>query len=231
MSQVSAGHFYWRFLVEIVRQTFKLGWGQIVALIIGLAILALQVHQARTVPATDFKADALTILWPYLVVIGAIIFVQIIRAPLALDRERAKEIDHLREAVPPPVAVTFERLDFTLVTQGSTRTDCSMSVTLRFSSGRESATLHNFRLSSELPSFKNFNYVAKHVYGHSPSHGSHVIALGPNDVRHARLVFDFGVTGKGLVELSDPKMAWCLEFEDASKRYTERIPEQLYAHA
>ncbi len=225
MAEVSEANYYWRWFIQVWRQTIRVGWAQFMAVITAVAVLILDVVYGAT-SDNKFRPEVHAVVVAYLTILIGYILYEIARAPLILDRERANEIDHLKAAVPPPAAVAFEKLEFTLRQDNPSTTRCNMSVNVRFSSGKKPATLHNFRLRSEAPKFEHFDWPAQAVYGHSRSHGSNVIALGPNDIKHARLVFDFGVIGTS--KLDDPQMASCLEFEDASKRYREKFPERLY---
>jgi hypothetical protein len=145
--------------------------------------------------------------------------------PSQLDREQSKEIEKWKRAIPPPIKVEFEIMHFTtLIHPQSQNHRMSLSLILKT---REPATLSKWRVRSL--SDTTLSATPNAIYGNTPSRGSHMVQLGANDQLLVRLEIDF--RGKSLVELTDPKIAWQLEFEDANKPYAIEFPASCYTGA
>jgi hypothetical protein len=90
--------YAWRWIKQIGLQLWSFGRDQIVGLILAVLILLFQLHYRLIQAADAKKAELGTILYPYLALLGLYLLYEAIRAPFALDRERAGEIEALRKS-------------------------------------------------------------------------------------------------------------------------------------
>lgn len=99
MPQVQAADYYWRWLIQVIRQVVSFTWNQMFAgLLLGMLILLYQLHYG-VVQKAELRTNELAIIWPYLDVIIGVLVYQAIRAPLVLDRERADDIQRKEQAI------------------------------------------------------------------------------------------------------------------------------------
>lgn len=223
-SQISEPSYYWRWLVQVGRQTLKFGVDQAVALIIAIAILILQVH-SHTLPAADFRTNEIDTLWPYLVVVGLYVLVQFVRAPSALDRQRAQRIQDLDDQIVKRPEVTFEAIDFYNPTP--TLRNLRIFVRMSIRTGESPATLSGWALRSQMtpelkPRAVQIIGLGKHVGGLDTRLESHDSAGG-------YVSFDFtGMVQASEDEIRDARHGWTLKFSDAHHEYAVQIPKQLF---
>lgn len=86
--------YYRRWISWFIKDVTRLGMSQMVGLLIAVAILFLQIHWGVISP--NLSGHALeSVLLPYIVVLGVFLFWASLRAPVALDRERAMDITAL----------------------------------------------------------------------------------------------------------------------------------------
>jgi hypothetical protein len=111
MPQVSATNYYRRWFLQVLQQTLSFGRDQAVALIIAIAILLFQAHSG-TLQTSDFRANAFATLWPYLAIVLVYLVIQIVRAPLILDRQRADQIDSLEAQTIRVLRTTIQAIKF-----------------------------------------------------------------------------------------------------------------------
>jgi hypothetical protein len=82
--------YYRRFVAQVCRQVLAFGREQAVSLIIAFLILLYQFHYGQ-MTASAMHADTMAVIWPYVWVLGGYFLIQVLRAPVALDHERAKQ--------------------------------------------------------------------------------------------------------------------------------------------
>jgi hypothetical protein len=223
-SQVSAANYYRRWVVQVVRQTLKFGVEQAVALTIAIAILILQVlsHDLR---AADFRTNELDTLWPYLAVVVVYILVQIVRAPLVLDRQRALRIQDLDDQIVKRPEVTFEKIDFYNPTPNSG--DLKIFLRMSIRTGESPATLSGWALSSKMKT--ELKPMAVEVIGLDKHLGGLNTRLESHDSASGYISFAFmGLAQASENDIRDIRHGWTLQFSDAHHEYAEQIPEHLY---
>lgn len=167
MAKVSTRNYLWRLCAEIADQTFQSGRAQIFPFFAALATLVFQVVFGTTM-STDFRGNMLATAWPYIIAFGAYVLAQIVRAPLALDRERADEIENLKKQLGDGVSVTFERITFRQP-RPNVR-NLTMVIELLLRTGDSPATVHDWALRSKAspqlqPVVANVLGLGKHVAG------------------------------------------------------------------
>jgi len=214
-----------RLLAEILSQTFKQGREQFFPLGIALTTLVLQVY-FRTSMSTDFHGNMLATVWPYVIAFAAYILAQIVRAPLALDRQRAKQIQDLDVQVVKKPEITFEELRFQHPMPNSRYVNILVRMSIR--TGESPATLSGWALRSQMkPELK---LLAVHLIGLGKHVGGFSTRLESHDSSSGHITFDLiGPAQASEDELKDPRNQWKLEFSDAHNKYSERIPDSLYA--
>ena len=222
-SQVSVANYSRRLLIQVGRQTFRFGWGQV--MLLSIAIMTVVLAVSGTIQTTDFHTNVLDTLWPFLIFLAAYILVQMVRAQLALDRQRAEQIDTLNKQLGETVSVWFEKITFRHPTPDSE--DVTMVVHLSVRTAGSPVTLYGWALRSQLrPKLKP---VPINVLGLGQPVGGLTIRLDEHDHASGSVFFDFsGVAQVSEDELRDPDHSWRLEFWDAHGPYSEKIPEQLY---
>jgi len=181
--------------------------------------------KSGTIQTPDLHTNVLDTLWPYVIFLAVYILVQMVRAPLALDRQRAEQIDTLSKQLGETVSVWFEQITFrhptpnsqniTMVVHMSVRTACSP------------VTLYGWALRSQIrPKLKP---VPINVLGLGQPVGGLTFRLDEHDHASGLIFFDFsGMAQVSEDELRDANHSWRLEFWDAHGPYSEHIPEQLY---
>jgi hypothetical protein len=181
MANVALRSYLKRLSVEVAEQTFKFGRAQVFPFFAALATLVLQVVY-RTSMSTNFRGNALATAWPYIIALGAYVLAQIIRAPLALDGQRADEIEKLKKQLGDGVSVIFEQITFRQPLPSTQ--NATMVVHLLLKTGDSPATVHDWELRSQAkpalkPVVANILGLGKHVAGwtirldaHDQAHGS-----------------------------------------------------------
>jgi hypothetical protein len=222
-SQVSAANYSRRLLIQVGRQTFRFGWGQV--MLLSIAIMTVILAVSGTIQTTDFHTNVRDTLWPFLIFLAAYILVQMVRAQLALDRQRAEQIDTLNKQLGETVSVWFEKTTFRHPTPDSE--NVTMVVHMSVRTAGSPVTLYGWALRSQLrPKLKP---VPINVLGLGQPVGGLTIRLDEHDHASGSVFFDFsGVAQVSEDELRDPDHSWRLEFWDAHGPYSEHIPEQLY---
>jgi hypothetical protein len=221
---VSLRNYLSRLCAEVADQTFKSGRAQIFPLFAAFATLVLQVV-FRTSMSTDFRGNMLATVWPYMIAFAAYVLAQIVRAPLALDRQRADEIEQLKKQLGDVVSVKFEQITFRQPTPNLR--NVTMVIQLLLRTGDSPATMHDWTLRSQAkPELKP---VLSNILGLGKHAGGWTIRLDEHDQAHGSIFFDFsGLAQRSEDELRNTENGWILEFTDAHRNYAERIPDSLF---
>jgi len=223
-SQVSVGNYSWRLLSQVGRQTFRFDWDQVIALSIAIMAVILEVNSGA-IQTTDFHTNVLDILWPCLTFLAVYILVQMVRAPLALDRERSEQIESLSKQLGDTVSVWFEQITFRSSTADSH--NVTMVVHMSVRTAGSPVSLYGWTLRSQIRPKLKPGLID--VLGLGLPVGESTIRLDAHDHARGLIFFEFsGAAQLSEDELRDADHAWRLEFWDAHGPYSEHIPEQLY---
>ena len=220
MPKSSAGQYYWRWFVQVGRQVRLDVRELIVGLIIALAILVLQAHKG-TVGITSFRANAFSILWPYLVAIGLYLSYAFLRAPFDLDSERAQRIEGLLSTIPTPVSVVFERVDVTIYNGRERPSVIVLHLSIR--TGEEPATLDDWMLLKLGEPVIRFPPTG--LYVGQPSN-TWRLRLQAHDRAGGNIGFSLAQLGSP-TEAEIRASEWQLEFSDAHETRIVSIPPDL----
>jgi hypothetical protein len=213
-----------RLLAEVLGQTFKFSAQQVLPILVAVATLVLQVTN-RTSSSTDFRGNLLSTITPYLVAVGAYFVIQFLRAPVTLDRERAKEIEKIASRLGGEVSVTFKTLGFEHPVPDKRNTRLRIDVAFRTSDAP--ATLGSWALRSEKA--PSMNPVCSYIWGFNQRLGGGSFRLEAHDHQSGAFAFDFMGTAQATEEeIIDPLHHWCLEFTDAHRTYSEPIRTELF---
>src|SRR5713101_6384123 len=189
---------------------------------IGFGVLRSLFHRDATTVRDFLVGIVLPALAAYAVLCAGELAWNIVRAPFTLDRQRANELnsrDHeiakLNKQLAAPLLVKFREVVFL---------NNRMLVRMSISTGESPATLSGWALRSQMtptltPVLADVNGLGKHV-------GGFAIRLDDHDLGEGHLTFS--VPGLAEDELRDVRHQWTLEFSDAHREHSERIPEHLY---
>jgi hypothetical protein len=214
-------NYYWRWLVQALSQTFFWGWPQFVLVLTTIAVLVLNVEYGAT-SASKFAPQVHALMIVYLWSLIGYLVIQIFRAPLILDRQRAEEIGELRKRLGEAVTVEFEPVTFRQPLPNLRNTSMHINISLR--TGDVPATLRDWALRSK--SKPNLNPVAVSVVGDWTKQSSHTIRLEAHATGHGFVRFDF--MGKAQATEDEIRECdWILVFSDAHREYAEAIPQQM----
>ena len=81
---------------EVLREFVRLGWSQVIAILLAVLILIFQI-QFGLVPHELEWATVQSVLWPYLLVLSAFVILALIRAPVKIDNARIQDHKTLKE--------------------------------------------------------------------------------------------------------------------------------------
>jgi hypothetical protein len=222
MAQVSGGNYLRRFLREVVRQAFQFSKENVWPQVIAVATFLFQVV-FRTSSSTDFHGNMLATLWAFIAALGVYIVVQIVRAPLVLDRQRADEIENIKKRLGNGVSVRFEQISFRYPTPNVR--NVTMVVQLLLRTDDSPATVHDWALRTQAK--PNLKSVVTNILGLGKHIAGWTIRLDAHDQAYGSIFFDFTGSQQSEEELRNTS-GWILEFTDAHRTYSEAIPDSLF---
>jgi hypothetical protein len=225
MAQVSARNYLWRFVREVVRQAFQFSKDNVWPQVIAVATFLFQVV-FETSSSADFHANVLATLWAFGFAFGVYIIVQIIRAPMVLDRQRAEQIQEIAGRLGDPVSVEFRSITFEHAVADRRSSRMRLDMVIRTSDSP--ATLAEWSLRSQKnPELKP---LLAHIWGLGRHVGGNTIRLDDHDHQGGAILFDLvGQAQASEDEARDANHKWTFEFRDAHRSYAIEIPERLYA--
>ena len=209
--------FYLRLIAQIYKQVRDFGLEQIVGLILAILILLAQLHYGL-ITGNSLHRNELAIFWPYIAVLGLYLVLQAVRAPVALDRERAAQIDVLtnenEKQKNPDSQIRFQ---FQSLYVGPRTGTPLIILRLKILNTGPSTTLHDVRLCSDTDAKLR---LAPEQNGFAPNNiGFDSVRIEEGDVRERFLQF----SGR-----NQTRHEWALEFSDAhNKNRRERIPSDI----
>jgi hypothetical protein len=95
---VSFRNYYRRFRKQFTKDLLRLGSEQVIGVLLAIAILALQLY-FRLIPASQTRQTWVSILLPYFVLVVVLCLLSLLRAPVAVDRERYSEVKGQAEQI------------------------------------------------------------------------------------------------------------------------------------
>jgi hypothetical protein len=98
---VDYSNYYRRLFRQFLQDLFKLGSGQVIGVLLSIAILALQIYYGL-IPRTLTPQSVASVGWPYLVLIGGLCLLSAFRAPAQIDAESQRLIKTLSEQLELP---------------------------------------------------------------------------------------------------------------------------------
>jgi hypothetical protein len=216
--------YYRPFFTQVCKQLLDFGREQIVGLVLAILILFAQLHYGL-VRKDVLGSNAMAIIWPYLAVVGAYLVIQIARAPVVIDGERAQEI---AVKIHELAVVTAENqelknpeklfsLEFKSFFCGLTAGSNLAIIHLKLFNRGPAITLHDIRLCSD--DDPTLGLRPQHNGFAERNAANDYIPLQAGDARAGFFQFYIG-------QCQD--QAWVLAFKDTNnKAYREAIPRNL----